>query len=277
MSRLEGNISNSSKEIQIQPKVKQNIQPIITREIQPIILQKIQPVVHQEIQPIINQEIQPIITTEIQPIINEKIQPVIFSENQKNIEEVIQQLEQSHQSDEKNIFELFVKPEKEESIMVEPRTERTVQNSEKVIIQPYIMKTEKHVTQPIVKPTTTKTVVNIEKIKYVPYIKYKDGKILPYETNEVKLYQSDKTNSSLMKTILAVNFISIEDNINYPMPCKTTDVFSKIENRLYHIFPVLKTKKIYFIANGNVIDRKLTFEQNKIKNGNTILINELNK
>ena len=54
------------------------------------------PVFHKLIQPIIQQEIQPVITKNIQPIIHRKIQPVIFSESQTNIEEVIQQLEQSH-------------------------------------------------------------------------------------------------------------------------------------------------------------------------------------
>ena len=77
-----------------------------------------------------------------------------------------------------------------------------------------------------------------------------------------------------MEAIIAVNFISLNDNINYPMACKKTDIFSKIEEKLYHEFPQLKSKKIYFIANGNIVDRSSTFEQNKIKNGTTILIRE---
>ena len=86
--------------------------------------------------------------------------------------------------------------------------------------------------------------------------------------------KSNNTRSTMMETVIAVNFISLSHNINYPMACKTTDIFSKIEKKLYHEFPELKSKKIYFIANGNIIDRSLTFEQNKIKSGNNILINE---
>ena len=80
-----------------------------------------------------------------------------------------------------------------------------------------------------------------------------------------------------MEEIIAVNFISLNYNINYPMACKKTDIFSKIEEKLYREFPELKSKKIYFIANGIVVDRSSTFEKNKIKSGNTILINEIEK
>ena len=77
-----------------------------------------------------------------------------------------------------------------------------------------------------------------------------------------------------MEEIIAVNFVSLNKTINYPMACRKTDVFSKIEKKLYQEFPNLKSKKIYFVANGNVVNRSYTFEQNKIENGNTILINE---
>ena len=78
-----------------------------------------------------------------------------------------------------------------------------------------------------------------------------------------------------METIITVNFISIKENINFPMACRKTDVFWKIEKKLYDEYSTLKSKKIYFVANGKVIDRASTFEQNKIKNGSTILINKI--
>ena len=124
------------KEILIQPVIHENIKPVITKQIQPIINKKIQPVVHEEIQPIIHQNIQPIITQEIQPIIHKKIQPVIFLENQTNIEEVIQQLEQSNPKEKhttKNV--------------VSPSTQTEVKIMEQVIVQPYIRKLEKHTTK----------------------------------------------------------------------------------------------------------------------------------
>ena len=97
MKQLRSKTPDFPKEIKIHPILYHEIQPVITTEIQPIINKKIQPVVRKEIQPIMHQEIQPVITKEIKPIILNRIQPVIFMENQTNIEEVIQQLERSHE------------------------------------------------------------------------------------------------------------------------------------------------------------------------------------
>ena len=77
-----------------------------------------------------------------------------------------------------------------------------------------------------------------------------------------------------METIISVNFTSLDQKINYLMACKKTDIFENILVKFYNEFPNLKYKKIYFIANGNVVNRSLTFEQNNIKNGTTILIRE---
>ena len=153
------------------------------------------------------------------------------------------------------------------------------------------MREEKHITQKKIKEKTEREIKTMEIIEFVPYIQYKNGEILPYEKKEKKskdfiLYENqneiqelkfNNTRSTMMETVIAVNFISLSLNINYPMACKKTDIFSKIEEKLYHEFPELKSKKIYFIANGNIIDKSSTFEQNKIKSGSNILINELNK
>jgi len=260
------------KEIQIQPIIHLEIQPVITKEIQPVIIQEIQPVVHEEIQPIIHQEIQPVIIKEIQPIIKKKIQPVIFKENQTNIEEIITQLEQSQKQMDTKIIEKHQNQNE-----VAPCVQKEVEPVRKTVIQPYIRKIEKHVAQKKVEEKTEKIKEIIEIVEYIPYIQYKNGKILPYEKKEKKEQKSIKTSYQTMETIIAVNFISLNYNINYPMACKKTDIFSKIEKKLYNEFPILKSKQIYFVANGNSIDRSLTFEQNKIKSGNTILINEIEK
>ena len=280
MKQLRSKTPDFHKEIQIQPVIHQEIQPVITKQIQPVINQKILPVVHKEIQKIIHLEIQPVITTEIQPIIHKKIQPVIFMENQTNIEEIIQQLEKSH-----NRFEKHIKQNK-----VIPSTTTEVKNVEKIVIKPYIIREEKHLTKKEIEKKTEREIQNMEIIEFVPYIQYKNGEILPYEKKEKKSIKfipyilnqienkeikSNNTRSTTMEEVIAVNFISQSHNINFPMACKKTDIFSKIEEKLYHEFPELKSKKNYFYANGNIIDKSSTFEQNKIKTGNTILINEI--
>ena len=72
--------------------------------------------------------------------------------------------------------------------------------------------------------------------------------------------------------ICVVLFISIDQSINYPFSCKIVDNFSCLENKLFEQFPKLKNKNIYFLANGNVINRSATLLDNKIKNDTTILI-----
>ena len=69
-------------------------------------------------------------------------------------------------------------------------------------------------------------------------------------------------------------FVSENPAINYPMACEKTDNFASIEEKLYYEFPDLKFKRINFISNGNILNMFYTLEQNKIKNGDTILIKE---
>ena len=88
-----------------------------------------------------------------------------------------------------------------------------------------IQKEELHLTQKYVEPRTEQKTMTCKKVEYVPYIQYKNGNILPYEKKEKK---STNTSSVIMEEIIAVNFISLNYNINYPMACKKTDIFSNI-------------------------------------------------
>ena len=72
---------------------------------------------------------------------------------------------------------------------------------------------------------------------------------------------------------MAVNFICTEKGINCPIACLNSDLFSKLEDKLYLEYPELRNKRIYFIANGDIINKASSLEQNRIKNGNQILIN----
>ena len=75
--------------------------------------------------------------------------------------------------------------------------------------------------------------------------------------------------------IIAVNFRTSDQLINYPIGGKSSDNFSILEEKLYIAYPQLRNKKIYFIANGNILNRMLSLEQNNIKSGTTILIKNI--
>ena len=71
---------------------------------------------------------------------------------------------------------------------------------------------------------------------------------------------------------IAVNFSSLDQKIHFPMVCYNTDIFSSVVNKLCIEFPELKHKNILFIHNGDVKNTSITIEQNKIKNGENILL-----
>ena len=84
--------------------------------------------------------------------------------------------------------------------------------------------------------------------------------------------RSPKKFNEVQEEIIAVNFISTDQMINYPVACKNIDIFSMLENKLFLEYPELKNKDIYFVSNGNVIDKTVSLEKNQIKNGSHILI-----
>ena len=57
-----------------------------------------------------------------------------------------------------------------------------------------------------------------------------------------------------------------------PIKCKSKQFFWEIEDLLYEIFPQYKKNKNYFLAFGNVVDTYKTLEENKIRDGSTILM-----
>ena len=93
---------------------------------------------------------------------------------------------------------------------------------------------------------------------------------LEKELNLVK--QRVKELEDIEEKIIAINFISFDEKINYPMKCKKSDIFSKLEEKLYYEYPDYKRKNLLFISKGKVINRNETLEKNRIKNGDSIFL-----
>ena len=77
---------------------------------------------------------------------------------------------------------------------------------------------------------------------------------------------------NIAEQVIAINFISLNPNITYPIACKYSYYFKNVVEKLYQECSELRTKNIYFLANGNVLDKEITIGQNKIKGEDTILI-----
>ena len=103
-------------------------------------------------------------------------------------------------------------------------------------------------------------------------IKIKDD-LFDSNLNQLKSYQSsDNLNG---ENIIIIELVSTDQTVNYrSVMCKSTDTFSIIENIIYDEYKELKRNDYYFLANGNVINKTKTLEQNKIRDKDVITMIE---
>ena len=68
-----------------------------------------------------------------------------------------------------------------------------------------------------------------------------------------------------------------QDIINYSMVCRTTDLFSSLEERLYQDFPNYRNVNKIFMVRANRIFRDKTLEENNIRNNDIISLFPIDK
>ena len=73
--------------------------------------------------------------------------------------------------------------------------------------------------------------------------------------------------------IMSIIFSSCYPNFNYSMVCKNTDTINKLEEKLYEEYPNLSERENYFLCKGRLLNKFISFENNKIKNGDIIILN----
>ncbi len=71
---------------------------------------------------------------------------------------------------------------------------------------------------------------------------------------------------------LAIFFISGDQQIKWPIPCKGNDLFKAVMEKLFKKYPELKKQNCFFLCNGSIIDQNKTCTENKIKSGDNINI-----
>ena len=77
------------------------------------------------------------------------------------------------------------------------------------------------------------------------------------------------------KKQIIVVFLSSDQIIqNYRVTCYNTDIVETIKEKIYLINPEFKHKTFYFLANGNIINERLSLAENKIEDETYILIQE---
>ena len=78
--------------------------------------------------------------------------------------------------------------------------------------------------------------------------------------------------------IMVVHFISGDGKINQGIKCLPTDTFAQVEEKLYQIYDEYRDNyNNTFLARGNVIKRFKTMNENNIKNGDKIQLQNFNE
>ena len=79
-------------------------------------------------------------------------------------------------------------------------------------------------------------------------------------------------NNVNVNEIIYANFISMDQQINYSIPCSGRNTFAEIEEKLYKQYPQYRDTNNIFLANGTQVLRFKTIEENRIRNGLTITL-----
>ena len=75
--------------------------------------------------------------------------------------------------------------------------------------------------------------------------------------------------------IMSVIFTTLDQKFYYSIICKNTDRFNIIENKLYNAYSEYSKTNNFFIVNGSRINEMKTLEENKIKNNDIIILNQV--
>jgi hypothetical protein len=121
---------------------------------------------------------------------------------------------------------------------------------------------------------------NIKKIKDLEKsIQDKENSLNKYlqENNKLindieKLKKSIPFNLSEGEKLISIAFLSSDQNICFPVICKNTDNFIKIENLIYEKYPEYKDPKNDFFINGNKFNKNGSLEENNIKDKSIIIL-----
>ena len=103
--------------------------------------------------------------------------------------------------------------------------------------------------------------------------KYKDD-LFSKTYNNIVTSNSNNNTLSCGDKFIAINFVSVDQNINHSIICKNKTKFHDIEDKLYTKYPKYAENDNYFMFNGSKVNRWKTLEENDI-NGYTVILNKV--
>ena len=73
--------------------------------------------------------------------------------------------------------------------------------------------------------------------------------------------------------MMAVNFMPIDQSFIRPIWCKNTETLASLEQKIYDEYPKFKELNTYITVGGEIKKRFKTLLENRIQDGNAIIIN----
>ena len=76
--------------------------------------------------------------------------------------------------------------------------------------------------------------------------------------------------------LMSIIISSKDEKILYPLSCKNNNTINDIEKELYKEFPEYSKTKNIFLYKGKELNKLETFQKNKIKNGDILILEQVN-
>ena len=92
------------------------------------------------------------------------------------------------------------------------------------------------------------------------------------KSQKLKISQNKNSNPDNNVQKMTIIFISSDQKINCKIECMKTDKFYKIQDKLYLKYPQLKNLDINYLAEGQLISKSASLEENNVKDGTRIII-----
>ena len=93
------------------------------------------------------------------------------------------------------------------------------------------------------------------------------------EINEMKLKIKNNKNKFIsFDDVMVINFESTDSSIHEGIQCLGTDTFAEVEERLYQKYDEYRNTNNMFTFNGRTILRFKNLKENKIRNGDKVIL-----
>ena len=95
------------------------------------------------------------------------------------------------------------------------------------------------------------------------------------EINQMKLQLKNNNKKKplyQLDDIMVINFISTDSSIHEGIKCVETDTFAEVEEKLYQIYDNFRDTNNMFTINGRPILRFRNLKENKIRDGDKVLL-----